>query len=70
MVPMKAAAAARRGWDEAGGFMGRDSFGYFSGRRETANPRRSDGVGLGMIFRSGTMISQFSISYSKYYANL
>jgi hypothetical protein len=47
-----------------------DSFGYFSGRRETANPRRSGGVGLGMIFRSGTMISQFSIYYSKYYENL
>jgi hypothetical protein len=43
-----------------------DSFGYFSGRRETANPQRSGGAGLGMIFRSGTMISQFSIYYSKY----
>jgi hypothetical protein len=33
MVPMKAAAAARRGWDEAGGFMGADSFVYIFGRR-------------------------------------
>jgi hypothetical protein len=69
MVPMKAAAAARRGWDEAGGFMG-DSFGYFSGRRETANLRCSGGAGLGMIFRSRTTISQFSIYYSKYYFSL
>jgi len=69
MVPMKAAAAARRGWDEAGGFMG-GSFGYFFGRRETANPRRSGGAGLGMFFRSRTMISQFSIYYSKYYEDL
>ncbi|MCY1419359.1 hypothetical protein D9M71_349460 [compost metagenome] len=49
---------------------GSGSFGYFSGRRETANPQRSGGAGLGMIFRSGTMISQFSIYYSKYYLSL
>jgi hypothetical protein len=35
MVPMKAAAAARRGWFEAWGFMGSDSFDCFFGRRKT-----------------------------------
>ncbi|MGH8390224.1 MAG: hypothetical protein ACRESJ_32905, partial [Pseudomonas sp.] len=49
---------------------GSGSFGYFSGRRETANPRRSGGAGLGMIFRFRTMISQFSIYYLKYHGNL
>jgi hypothetical protein len=50
--------------------MGSGSFGYFFGRRETANPGRSGGAGLRVIFRLVAMISQFSIYYAQYYANL
>jgi hypothetical protein len=50
--------------------MGLGSLGYFFGRSETANQRRSDGARLGVIYRPGAMISQFSIYYADYYVSL